>query len=322
MKKNLCAISIIMFLFAFFPFGSFAQEKFPGKPIFINIGQGAGGSTDIIARAFSPFTQNELKVPVIVQNQPGAAGDVANNYLWKAKPDGYNLLMTVIPSYTLRELIKKQIFKTLDMSFIYGIAGGDFNAISVPYNSPIKNFDDLKREASSKALSAGATTQGSNSWYAYILLREATGIKFKYVPYESGTEAATAAGGGHVDLAITSIISAVQPAQNKLIRLIAMFGEKRDPTFPDVPTMIDLGYKDVHFTTRQGLVGPPGMDKEVITITANAIAKAIKDPKFKEIADRQGFTIDAMPGPEFRKWTGETFEQARKVLTKAGEVKQ
>ena len=322
MKKNLCILSIMMCLFASIPFLSFAQEKFPGKPIFINVGQGAGGSTDIIARAFAPFVQNELKVPVIVQNQPGAAGDVANNYIWKAKPDGYNLLMTVIPSYTLRELMKKQIFKTLDMSFISGIAGGDFNAISVPYNSPIKNFDDLKREATSKVLSAGATTQGSNSWYAYILLREATGIKFKYVPYESGTEAATAAGGGHVDLAITSIISAVQPAQNKLIRLIAIFGEKRDPTFLDVPTMIDLGYKDVHFTTRQGLVGPPGMNKEVMTITANAVAKAIKDPKFKEIADRQGFTIDAAPGPEFRKWTEEVFEHARKVLTKAGEVKQ
>lgn len=321
MKTNGLVLLIVVLLSVVFPLSVFAQQKFPTKPIVVNVGQGAGGSTDIIARALAPFLQEELKVPIIVQNQTGAGGDVANNFIWKAKPDGYNVIMTVLPSYIIRELIKKPVYHVLDMSFIYGIAGGDFNAISVPYNSPIKNFDDLKKAAASKSLSAGATTQGSNSWYAYILLRETAGIKFKYVPYDSGTEAATAAGGGHVDLAITSIISAVQPVNNKLIRLIATFGDQRDPAFPDVPTMIDLGYKDVHFSTRQGFAGPPKMPKEIVTILGNATAKALKGPRFKEIADRQGFTIDPMPGAEFHKWAVDIHNQGVTALTKAGEIK-
>ena len=209
----------------------------------------------------------------------------------------------------------------MEVSFIYGITGGDFNAISVPYNSAIKNFHDLKRRAAEISLSAGGTVLGSNSWYASLLLREAVGMKFKYVPYESGTEAATAAGGGHVDFAITSIVSAVQPVQNKLIRTIATFGDKRDPDFPDVPTLVDLGYKDVHFSTRLGFGGPPGMSNEIMATIANATAKAVQDAKFKEIAKRQGFTVDPLPGPEFHRWAVGINEQARKFLTLAGEIK-
>jgi tripartite-type tricarboxylate transporter receptor subunit TctC len=320
MKKRCIGLGMVVWVI-FFCFPCFAQEKFPNKPIFINVGQGAGGSTDIIARAFEPFLHKELKAPIVVQNLTGAGGDVVNNFIWKAKPDGYNLVMTALPSYIVREQIKKPGYKILEMSFIYGIAGGDFNAISVPYNSPIKNFSDLKKMASEKTLSAAGVTPGSNSWFAYILLRETTGIKFKYVPYDSGTEAATAAGGGHVDLAITSIISAVQPVQNKLIRLIATFSNKRDPSFPDVPTMVDLGYKDMHFVTRQGLAGPPKMPKEIVTIIANAAGKAVRDPKFMEIADRQGFTVDPMSASEFHQWAVGIYEQARKVLTTAGEIK-
>jgi tripartite-type tricarboxylate transporter receptor subunit TctC len=319
MKKACIGLGVVVSMI-FFCLPSFAQEKFPSKPIYIIVGQAAGGSTDIIARSLEPFLNKELKVPIVVQNQTGAGGDIANNFVWKAKPDGYTLIMTVIPSYAIRELIKKQNFEVLKMTFVYGIAGGDFNAIAVASNSPIKNFDDLKKAASEKMLSVGGTTPGSNSWYAYIMMREKTGIKFKYVPYNSGTQAALAAVGGHVDLAITSIISLVRPAKNKQVRIIAGFGDKRDEMFPDVPMMVEFGYKDMHFSTRQGLAGPPGMPKEIVDVIGNGTAKAVRDPKFEEIAKRQGFTLDPMPGPEFYKWTDEIHEQAKNILGHAGEL--
>ncbi len=321
MKKSVLIIGVLLICVMSFPLAATAAEKFPIHPVVINVGQGAGGSTDMIARALQPFLSRELKTSVIVQNQVGAGGDVVNNFIWKAKPDGYNLVMMVLPSYTIRELIKKQNFNILEMSYISGVAGGDCNSIAVPYNSPIKNFDDLKKMASEKSISLGGTLRGSNSWYASILMREAAGVKFKFVPYDSGTEAITAAGGGHVDVAITSIISATQAVENKLVRLIAIFGEKREPNYPNIPTMIELGYKEVYFSTRQGLCGPPKMPKEIIDVIAKATAKAVKDPKFKEIADRQGFTIDPMSGPDFHKWGVAINAQAKKYLTKAGEIK-
>jgi tripartite-type tricarboxylate transporter receptor subunit TctC len=319
MKKIVLIFAMLLLCLTSLPLA--AAEKFPAKPIVINVGQGAGGSTDMIARALQPFLTKEMKTSVIVQNQVGAGGDVVNNFIWKAKPDGYNLVMTVLPSYTIRELIKKQTFNVLEMSFISGVAGGDFNAIAVPYNSPIKSFEDLKKAAAAKSLSVGGVLRGSNSWYASILMREAAGVACKYVPYDSGTEAITAAGGGHVDFAISSIISTTQAVENKLVRLIAIFGEQRDPLYPNLPTMIDLGYKDVYFSTRQGLAGPPGMSKEIIDVIAKGVARAVKDPKFKDIAKRQGFTIDALPGPEFHKWGVEINAQAKRYLTKAGEIK-
>lgn len=321
MKRIMLTFAMMLVCIVVLPLASTAEEKFPSKPVFIIVGQGAGGSVDQIARGLEQFLSKELKNPVIVQNQVGAGGDAANNFIWKAKPDGYNMIMLNLPSFTNRELIKKQPFKILEMSFIYGITGGDFNVLVVPYNSPIKNFQDLKKAATEKMLSCGGVTQGSNSWYSSILLREATGIKFKYVPYDSGIEAATAAGGNHVDLSIASITSAIQPIQNKLIRPIVMFGDSKDPAFPDVPTMVDLGFKEVHFVTRMGLAGPPGMPKEIVDIIAKAAARAVKEPKYKEIADRQGFTVDPMTGPEFHKWAAGMSAQAKKFLTQAGEIK-
>jgi tripartite-type tricarboxylate transporter receptor subunit TctC len=318
MKKVLLAVMVILVL-CWVP--GFAQEKFPSKPIYMLVGHSAGGSTDIVARTFEPFFNKELKVPVVVQNQPGAGADIANNNIWKAKPDGYTLGMTVTPSYTVRELIKKPKFKMLEMTYIYGVAGGDYNALCVAYDSPLKSFDDVKKKAASQTLSVGGTTPGSNSWYAYIMLRETTGIKFKYVPYNSGTEAALAAAGGHVDLAVTSVISLVQPAKTKQIRILAGFDSKRDPMFPDLPMMVDFGYKDLHFNTFQGVIGPPRMAKEIVSVLADAAAKAVKDPKFKEIADKQGFTLDPMSGPDFHNLTAKMADQARKLLTQAGEIK-
>ncbi len=322
-RKSLYMFSVALFCLSVLPFVSpwAAQEKFPTKPITIVIAQAAGGSTDIVGRALAPFMQADLKQPVVIQNAPGAGGDIGMNIVWEAKPDGYTIEMVAIPANVVRELTKKTAYHVTEMSMIYGITGGDFNAISVPANSLIKTFNDLKKMATEKAMSVGGTVIGSNSWYAYVLFKEATGAKLKYVPYESGTEAATAAGGGHVDLAITSIVSAFQPVHNGLIRLIATFGEKRSSDFPDVPTMIELGYKDVHFTTRFGLAGPPKLPKEIVATLANATSKAVQDAKFREIAERQGFSVDPLPPADFNKWIVATQEQAKKFLTKAGEIK-
>jgi tripartite-type tricarboxylate transporter receptor subunit TctC len=84
--------------------------------------------------------------------------------------------------------------------------------------------------------------------------------------------------------------------------------------------MVEFGYKDMHFSTRQGLAGPPGMPKEIVDVIGNGTAKAVRDPKFEEIAKRQGFTLDPMPGPEFYKWTDEIHEQAKNILGHAGEL--
>lgn len=318
MKRNFAVAMIVMVSLVALASPGGAQEKFPTKPVNIVVAQGAGGSTDLIARSLHPFLGNELKVPIVVQNQTGAAGDIANNFVWKAKPDGYTLIMTVIPSFTVRQLMKKQIYDVLKMSFIYGVAGGDYLGIAVSVNSPIKNFADLKKAASERELTLGGLHIGSNTWYAEIMMRQYTGLKFQLVPYDGGAEAATAAIGGHVDVTLLSMISLVKHVQNKQLRLIAGFSDKHDPEYPDLPMMVELGYKDVFFATRQGLAGPPGMPKEIVDIIASAAAKALKEPMLHSIAEKQGFTLDPMPGPEFHKWTVDEYEKEKRLLGQAG----
>lgn len=297
-----------------------AQSRFPDRPIYIIVGHAAGGSTDLVARAIAPFLNQELKVPVVVKNMPGAAADIANNYVWNSKPDGYTLNMIVLPAYVTRELLKKQNFEMLKMSYIYGVAGGDYDAIAVAENSPIKNFADLKKLAAKRSLTVGSVTRGSNSWLSYAMMRGEAGINLRHVPYTSGTNSVLAAVGGHVDLAIASIISLAQPVKNKEARIIAAFGAKHDPRYPNVSMMVDLGYKHLYNLTHQGLVGPPGMPQNIVDVIAKAAAKAEKDPKFQEVARREGISLDPMSGPEFHALAFRLHEQVEKILIKTGEV--
>jgi len=284
-RKDLSSqISLLLILISFslYPLGAAAQD-FPHKPIVLYCGQEAGATTDLTSRALAKGAEKELGVPVVVENKPGGGFTVAATLLANKKPDGYTLGIISSAAFETRHIILKvsyDPFKDFTYIFTYSTYPG---GICVRADSPFKTLRDLIEHArkNPRTLSYSSAGTGGKPHLSVEFLAKQTNVKFKHVPFKGGAPACTALIGGHVDFTAGSGIH-LNYVQQGILRLLAVLNsEEREPQFPQIPTLIDLGYKDI----------PPSY----LTLTA---PKGLPDPVFKKI--ESAFRTVAH-SPEFRK---------------------
>jgi tripartite-type tricarboxylate transporter receptor subunit TctC len=268
-----------------------ATKQFPSGPVKIVIAQGAGGSNDVIIRAFQPFFSKYLGVPVVIDNVEGAGGKIGRTQVYKAKPDGYTLILGGMPSAYLGQKLGQVDYLFEKMTPIYNMTGGDYNGAAVPFDSPIKTLDDLKKFGQTKNIKVGGSGIGNNAHLSFFFLKSRAGIRCTYVPYDSSTAGALAVVSKEVDACTGSLVAFSPLAAQKRIRVILTFGPKRSPSFPDIPTLVELGYPNTGYDIVLGLYGPPGIPADVVQILGTAAAKALAEPTFKEWAKKLDFTI-------------------------------
>ena len=304
----------------FIGFSQPLYAAFPEKPVTIIVGRGAGGSTDTIARTIAPFLTKYLNTPVVVKNVKGGGGKIALGQVYKTKSDGYTLIVGVTPSDITNWLKKPAAFDLKKFTPIYGIAGGDSNGISVAAGSKIKTFKDLMEIAKKEEITLAGTQIGSNSWLLAVQLRERAGLKYKYVPYNSGNESNMALIGGHVTTCISSSIDLGKLAKDGKIHPLGVAAKKRISYIPDVITFAELGYPSVITETNQFLMGPPGMPSDIQKLLVEACAKSVADPEFVKIGSKS-FTIEALTPEQLQELVTKTFDDIEDLLKKAGEIK-
>ncbi len=309
-SRNIFIVSFaVMFLTAAIGFAA-SGAKYPSNPVVIAVGHKAGGSTDIIARALQPYLQKALGGSVVVENIEGGGGNTALGQLYKAKPDGYTLGMFPFPSAPLGELAKNGRFKVKEFTYLYNVTGGDYNAIFVKYDSPYKDLKSLVNDAKTKKITLAGSGIGTNSHMALKLLEKSAGVRFEYVSFDSGTEGALAVAGGHTVSGIGNIVSLKQLADDKKIRILACFGEKRHPNFTGIPTSQESGFQNTAMDVMVGLIGPPNLPAEIQKILVAALAKAVNDPGFKAMAQSQGSNVVPLGPEDFKKQAYKIYEQA------------
>ncbi len=297
-----------------------AMADFPEKPITILVGRGAGGATDIVVRTFAPFLSKHIGVPVVVKNMKGAGGRIALAHAFnKVEADGYTLIAGVTPSDLIKQLLKKGDYDLRDFSLIYAFAGGDSNALSVPPDSDIKTLDDLIAKAKKGPISLGGTSIGSNSWLMAVQFKDSVGVNYDYVPYESGSEGNMAIMGGHVDVGVSSSISAAKLVKDSKIRALAVSSTKRLSYMPDTPTFAELGYLEVNTSSLQYIQGPPGLPAGIIATIEKAAAKATADPEY--LAKATNFEVFALDSAGLKKSLLDSFESTAAILRKTGQIK-
>jgi tripartite-type tricarboxylate transporter receptor subunit TctC len=302
---------IFLFLVIFLTVAAgFAASKYPANPVAVLVGHKAGGSTDIIARALQPYFQKALGGTIVVENVEGGGGNTALAQLYKAKPDGYTIGLFPFPSAPLGELAKNGRFKVKEFTYLYNVTGGDYNAFFVKYDSPYKDLKSLVNDAKSKKITLSGSGIGTNSHMALKLLEKASGAKFEYVSFDSGTEGAISVAGGHTVSGIGNIVSLKQLANEKKIRILACFGEKRHPNFPDIPTSLEAGFKNTAMDVMVGMIASPKLPPELQKVLADALAKAVNDPGFKSVAQSQGSNVVPMGPEEFKKQAFKIYDQA------------
>jgi tripartite-type tricarboxylate transporter receptor subunit TctC len=285
-------------------------NPFKGKIITINIPHRTGASTDIVARTFQPYLAAELEANIVIENLEGGGGNRSHNTTYRAAPDGLTLEITPFPSVILGELTKGGEYKSLEYTYISTITGADYNGIFVPFDSPYQTLADIINGAKSRALTCAGSGIGTNGHMALILLEKAAGIKFEYVSFDGGSEAAVPVAGKHTDVGVGNVVALKQLSDDKRIRVLAVVGADRHPAFPDTPTAREAGYENAVMDVCVGLIGPPGMSADIVKILADASVRICKNPEFISKSESLGSSIVFQGPNDFKELAGNIYNQA------------
>jgi len=287
--------------------GGWAQN-YPKEAVRLVITHAAGGTTDMAARLIQPYLQKYLGVPVVIENMPGAGGNVARSYVFKQPPDGYNLLVSQQPSISSGQIVSGGKFDTLKFVHVFNIAGHNYDCVAVPANSPLKTIQDLKKASASQSLTSAGTGIGSNAYILAMLLKSKAGVNMTYVPFNSGTEAALALAGGQTQMGTGALDSYWPLHEQKRLTVLAVAGPQRDESHRELPTIAEMGYPDIKMDQMTGVFAPPGLTDDKLKVLVSAFQKSFADKEYLAAAAKAKMTLDPLPPKEFRKASEEMFK--------------
>jgi tripartite-type tricarboxylate transporter receptor subunit TctC len=281
---------------------SFAQNNYPNKPINFIVPYGAGGSADSRSRQIAQKMSALLKQPIVVDNKPGAGGNIGTEAIVRAAPDGYTIGMGNFAPMA----VNKTLFGNLrydpevDLTPIILIEKGPLVLVVNP-NSPYKSVQDIVAAAKAKpgVLTFSSGGIGGSHQLSAELFELNAGIQMIHVPYKSGSAALTDLMAGNVDLMFDQMYSAVPSIKADKIRPLAITSKKRSPLLPNIPSFAELGYPKVEVLNWQGLIAPKGTPKAIIDKLNAAANEALKDPQLRELMLSQGNEIGGGSPAEF-----------------------
>ena len=259
-------------------------ESWPQKPVTVIVPFAAGGNTDGIARMAGQRLSEAFGKPFVIENRPGAGGAIAAESAAKSQPDGYTLFMAALPVVAIVPAINKVHFDSQkDFSPISNIATNPF-VLVVNKDLPIRTLKEFVEYVGQRKdqLSYSSGGVGSLNHLSMALFLKQAGLAMTHVPYKGNAPALSDVVAGHIPGMFSNLSDALPQAHGGTIRMLAVSGETRSVLAPEVPTVAESGYPDFKVLTWNGLMAPAGTPPEIIEKIANEIARAVKDPKFKE----------------------------------------
>ncbi|MNQ45495.1 Tripartite tricarboxylate transporter family receptor [compost metagenome] len=298
-----------------------AASDYPAQPIRMIVPYVAGGAADITARVVAANMAKTLKGTIVVENKPGANGMIGTDFVAKAAPDGYTLLLDASgPLVVNPSLYKKTPYDPLTaFAPISQITSYQY-ALVVPEQSPVRSVDDLIAAARQKpgAMTYGSAGVGAGGHLAGELLAIQTGTELTHIPYKGNAQALTDVLGGQLAFTFDTTVTAAPHIQSGKLRAYAVTGPRRASSLPDVPTMQELGYKDFVVTQFQGLLAPAGTDPAIIAKLHDAVVRSAQDPDVvRKLATEGGNEIVAGTPEEFARQLRDDLQRYRELIANA-----
>lgn len=293
-----------------------AQAPFPGKAIQLIVPWPAGGQTDLTIRILAEEAEPLLGQPVVVVNRPGAAGTLVAPALKAAEPDGHTIGQVPITVYRHALMNHVPWDPVADLAPIVQVSGVSFGLL-VPANSPFKSARELIEWAirNPGELILGSTGIGTTAHLAMeeILLQH--NVKYVHVPYKGTADQMLAIAGAQIMAGVnsTGFTPWVEKGQ---MRLLATFSATRNPRWPDVPTLRELGYPQAVYTSPWGLAAPAGTPPAAIQRLHDAFHKAMFSPRHAEALARYDQSIDYLNTRDYRQAVLSTVEREKKLLAR------
>lgn len=262
-----------------------AQANYPDRPIKLVVGYAPGGFTDVAARLVANDLQKRIGQAVIVENKAGATGTLAADFVAKAKPDGYTLLLAHQNSNAVAPaLFPKLPYNVVtDFTPIVQVASTPLLLV-VGAQSPAKDLKDVVALARKDkgGLKFGSSGNGSSQHIGAALFMQATGVEMTHIPYKGSAQALTDLLSGQIDLSFDSPPPTLQFIQAGKLRALGVTSAHRMALLPNVPTMAEAGVPGFEFSQWFGVVGPAGLSAAVQEKLNAAVNAGLKSPEVRE----------------------------------------
>ena len=317
--KKFCYGMFICLITLSFSLAAFGGGKYPSKPVQFLIPFGAGGSADVMGRVLVKATEKDFGQPFVPVNKPGAGGGIMYTALKSSKPDGYTVGWNSTSVLTCTNI--GNVPFTCDAFEHVCRIGFTAMPIAVRADAPWKTFGEFvdyakKNPAKIKIGNAGT---GSATHLTAVLMEQQLGLKVIHVPLGAKRRIPSLLG-GEVEVICVPLPEAAPHVAGGKARLLAMPTEKRDPGFPDIPTLKELGNPIVMELFR-GISVPKGTPKSIIGKLERNFKKGSQEPSFAKIAKQKGFNISFMGRKKFEKYLKEQNELIARAYKISGLVK-
>jgi tripartite-type tricarboxylate transporter receptor subunit TctC len=280
-----------------------AQQNWPTRNVRLLVPYPAGGSSDIIARAISQHLSEALKQTVIVDNRPGANGNLGAALVAQSGEEGHTLLLCDVGAL----MISPSVYTKLTFDPNKDLRGVTMLAYSphilaVHPSVPVNTLPELVALSKRERLNFAVTAMGSAPHVAGVAVEQATGAKWEYVPYKGGSQAITDTIGGQTQIIMNGMLATLPHIQSGKLKAIAVSKRTRMPQVPNIPTIAEQGVPGFESGTWQGLMAPASMPPEVVARLSQDLARIMNIADLKAKLGEQGAEVVTMQPAEMDTW--------------------
>ena len=313
--------AILLRAWVLLPLFAQAQDNWPSKPIRFVVPYLAGGTTDLVARTTGEFVGKKLGQAVVIDNRPGAGGNVGMDVVAKAAPDGHTIGFGAISTNALNPHVYKHMAfdPRKDFTAVSMLGYSTIVLTVAPQKVSSHNVKEFVAYAKANpGLSYGTPGAGTSMHLSGVMFALMTGTELTHVPYKGSGPAINDMLGGHLPMMFDNLPASLPHIQSGKLRALAVAGKSRSNALPDVPTLAESGLKGYGVDPWFGVYGPAGMDPRITQRLAQAFNEALNDPEVKAKLIKSGFTPEGSSPEDLAKLTASEYERLGKVAKAAG----
>jgi tripartite-type tricarboxylate transporter receptor subunit TctC len=299
-----------------FPVAAAAQD-YPSRPIKLLIHTPAGSLVDVLGRLVGQELGDRLGQSLIIDNRVGGATIIAVEQLKNSPPDGYTLMINTSEATMLPFLKKSYRTDPIEDFTPIALVVTSWTVFAVNPKVPANTLPELVAYSKSHPVRYGSGGTGGALHIAGEMLKLKSGGNFVHVPYRGGAQAATDAISGQIEM-VSMGLASTRVADSGQLKILAQAGPSRHPMLPEVPTTAEAGMPEVRMDTWFGLVGPPGMPKEIVARINRELAAIVKEPAFQDKLAKLGLAVDYRPDAAFISFMADDTKKWRELIPAMG----
>jgi len=295
-----------------------AAQQYPVKPVRVIVGT-VPGPLDAFTRIVFEKVAAELKQPFVIENRPGAGGNLAAELVAKAPPDGYTLLSAIDTTFTVNPAIYKKLpfdpvkdFATIAVPVTYG------QMLAVHPSVPANSVSDLVALAKQKRLTYASGGNGTPSHLTYAYFLATAGVDMTHVPYKGTGQSVIDVVGGQVDTIFAVVTGVLPQVKGAKLRALGVSGTKRSGLAPEVPTIAESGFPGFDASFAYALMAPAGTPDEIVQTLNRAVLRALAMPDVQEKNRLADYVVTDLDPRQSAAWLNDNRERWAKVVSRAG----